>query len=160
MRRSSTPATSRVSAEQILLKDPEVAGVFSVMGFSFSGAAPNQGLIFASLKPFDQRKGAEHSLQTVLGRVSGQFAAISGANIFAVAPPSIPGLGAFGGFEFQVLDQSGQDINALANATYAMAGAGNQSPKLPRPVHLVHGQRPAAQRRRSIATARWRSDCR
>src|SRR3954451_21110597 len=71
-------------AEMILLKDPEVAGVFSVMGFSFSGAAPNQGLIFTSLKPFDQRKGAEHSLQTVLGRVSGQFAAISGANIFAV----------------------------------------------------------------------------
>ncbi len=117
-------------AEQILLKDPEVAGVFAVMGFSFSGAAPNQGLIFASLKPFDQRKGDEHSLRTVLGRVSGQFAAISGANVFAVAPPSIPGLGAFGGFEFQVLDQSGQDINALANATYAMAGAGNQSPKL------------------------------
>jgi HAE1 family hydrophobic/amphiphilic exporter-1 len=117
-------------AEQILMKDPEVAGVFSVMGFSFSGAAPNQGLIFTSLKPFANRKGAEHSLQTVLGRVSGQFAGISGANIFAVAPPSIPGLGAFGGFEFQVLDQSGTDINALANATYAMAGAGNQSPKL------------------------------
>src|SRR4051812_23578619 len=117
-------------AEMILLKDPEVAGVFSVMGFSFSGAAPNQGLIFTSLKPFDQRKGAEHSLQAVLGRVSGQFAGISGANIFAVAPASIPGLGAFGGFEFQVLDQSGQDINALANATYAMAGAGNQSPGL------------------------------
>jgi HAE1 family hydrophobic/amphiphilic exporter-1 len=117
-------------AEQILIKDPEIAGVFSVMGFSFSGAAPNQGLIFSSLKPFAERKGPEHSLQTVLGRVSGQLAGISGANIFATPPPSIPGLGAFGGFEFQVLDQSGTDINALANATYAMAGAGNQSSKL------------------------------
>ncbi len=117
-------------AEEILMKDPEVAGVFSVMGFSFSGAAPNQGLIFTSLKPFEARKGDEHSLQAVLGRVSGQFASISGANIFAVAPPSIPGLGAFGGFEFQVLDQAGTDINALASATYAMAGAGNGSPKL------------------------------
>jgi hydrophobic/amphiphilic exporter-1 (mainly G- bacteria), HAE1 family len=117
-------------AEQILLKDPEVAGVFSVMGFSFSGAAPNQGLIFTSLKPFAEREGPEHSLQTVLGRVSGQFAGISGANIFATPPPSIPGLGAFGGFEFQVLDQAGTDINALANATYAMAAAGNKSPRL------------------------------
>jgi hydrophobic/amphiphilic exporter-1 (mainly G- bacteria), HAE1 family len=117
-------------AEQILLKDPEVAGVFSVMGFSFSGAAPNQGLIFTSLKPFAEREGPEHSLQTVLGRVSGQFAGISGANIFATPPPSIPGLGAFGGFEFQVLDQAGTDINALANATYAMAAAGNKSPGL------------------------------
>jgi HAE1 family hydrophobic/amphiphilic exporter-1 len=117
-------------AEQILLKDPEVAGVFSVMGFSFSGAAPNQGLIFTSLKPFDERKGPEHSLQTVIGRVSAQYAGISGANVFATAPPSIPGLGAFGGFEFQVLDETGTDINALANATYAMAAAGNQSPRL------------------------------
>ncbi len=117
-------------AEAILMKDPEVESVFSVMGFSFSGAAPNQGLIFTSLKPFAERKGAAHSLQTVLGRVSGQFAGISGANVFATPPPSIPGLGAFGGFEFQVLDQAGTDINALAAATYAMAGAGNQSPKL------------------------------
>ena len=117
-------------AEQILIKDPEIAGVFAVMGFSFSGAAPNQGLIFSSLKPFAERKGAERSLQTVLARVSGQLAGISGANIFVTPPPSIPGLGAFGGFEFQVLDQSGTDINALANATYAMAAAGNQSPKL------------------------------
>ncbi len=119
-------------AEQILLKDPEIAGVFSVMGFSFSGAAPNQGLIFTSLKPFAEREGAEHSLQTVLGRVSAQFAGISGANVFATAPPSIPGLGAFGGFQFQVLDQAGTDINALASATYAMAAAGNASPKLSR----------------------------
>ncbi len=117
-------------AEQILLKDPEVEGVFAVMGFSFSGAAPNQGLIFTSLKPFAERKGAEHSLQAVIGRVSGQFAGISGANVFATPPPAIPGLGAFGGFEFQVLDQTGTDINALAAATYAMAGAGNQSPML------------------------------
>jgi HAE1 family hydrophobic/amphiphilic exporter-1 len=117
-------------AEQILLKDPEVLGVFSVMGFSFSGAAPNQGLIFTSLKPFAEREGPEHSAQTVINRVRGQFAGISGANVFPTPPASIPGLGAFGGFEFQVLDQGGTDINALAAATYAMAGAGNQSPRL------------------------------
>jgi hydrophobic/amphiphilic exporter-1 (mainly G- bacteria), HAE1 family len=117
-------------AEQILLKDPEVLGVFSVMGFSFSGAAPNQGLIFSSLKPFAERDGPEHSAQTVINRIRGQFAGISGANVFPTPPASIPGLGAFGGFEFQVLDQGGTDINALAAATYAMAGAGNRSPRL------------------------------
>jgi len=117
-------------AEQILLKDPEVQGVFSVMGFSFSGAAPNQGLIFTSLKPFAERKGPEHSLKAVMNRVRGQLFGISGANIFAFPPASIPGLGAFGGFEFQVLDQTGTDINALASATYALAAAGNESPKL------------------------------
>ena len=44
-------------AEQIIMKDPDVLALFSVMGFSFSGAASNQGLMFARLKPFDERKG-------------------------------------------------------------------------------------------------------
>ena len=38
-------------AEAILLKTAgEFEGVFSVMGFSFSGAASNQGLIFSPFK--------------------------------------------------------------------------------------------------------------
>ena len=118
-------------AELILMKEPDVEGVFSVMGFSFSGAAPNQGLIFSSLKPFDQRRGDDHSLKAVLNRLRGPLMfGISGALVIPVAPAPIPGLGEFGGFEFQVLDQSGSDIGALANATYAVVGAGNQSPRL------------------------------
>ena len=38
-------------AEGIILKDPDVMALFSVMGFSFSGAASNQGLMFIRLKP-------------------------------------------------------------------------------------------------------------
>ena len=53
-----TGAVAR-EAEKILMAEPDILGVFSVMGFSFSGAAPNQGIVFASLKPFDERKGAE-----------------------------------------------------------------------------------------------------
>jgi HAE1 family hydrophobic/amphiphilic exporter-1 len=56
--------------------------------------------------------------------------AIPGAIIVGFPPPAIPGLGRFGGFEFQVLDQSGNDIVNLAQATQAVAAAGNQSPKL------------------------------
>jgi len=114
-------------AEAILLKDPDIEGVFAVMGFSFSGAAPNQGLIFSSLKPFDDRKGDDHSLKAVLNRLRGPLFGISGGFVIPFAPAPIPGLGEFGGFEFQVLDQSGSDINALAAATFAMVGAGNQS---------------------------------
>jgi HAE1 family hydrophobic/amphiphilic exporter-1 len=124
--------TSRVAseAEQILLKDPDIAGVFAVMGFSFTGAAPNQGLIFASLKPFAEREGREHELKAVLGRVGGPLGAISGGLVVPFPPPAIEGLGTFGGFEFQVLDQSGGNIDALAAATYALVGAGNASPRL------------------------------
>ncbi len=114
-------------AEQVLLKDPDINSVFAVMGFSFSGAAPNQGLIFSSLKPFAEREGADHELKAVLNRIRGPLMGISGGVVIPFAPPAIPGLGAFGGFEFQVLDQAGTDINALAAATYGMIGAGNAS---------------------------------
>ncbi len=97
------------------------------MGFSFSGAAPNQGLMFARLKPFEDRPGAEHSVQTVLGRLAGPLFSLPGAIVVGFSPPSIPGLSRFGGFEFQILDQTGQDIANLASATQRIAAAGNQS---------------------------------
>jgi HAE1 family hydrophobic/amphiphilic exporter-1 len=117
-------------AESIISNDPDVMALFSIMGFSFSGAASNQGLMFVRLKPFDERIGDEHSVQAVLGRISGPLFSIPGAIVVAFTPPAIQGLSRFGGFEFQVLDQSGGDINRLAEATRAIAGAGNQSPKL------------------------------
>lgn len=117
-------------AEKILMADPDIMALFSVMGFSFGGAAPNAGIMFVRLKEFADRPGKEHSLQAVLGRVSGPLFAIPGAIIAGFPPPSIPGLGRFGGFEFQVLDQTGTDITNLAQATQAMTAAGNQSPRL------------------------------
>ncbi len=117
-------------AEQVLLTDPDILAVFSVMGFSFSGAAPNQGIIFARLKPFENRPGAAHSNQAVIARVMPKLMGIPGAVVVAFSPPSIPGLSRFGGFEFQVLDQTGTDISTLARGAYAVMGAANKSPLL------------------------------
>ena len=96
--------TSKVaaSAEQILMKDPDILALFSVMGFSFSGAAPNQGIMFVRLKEFKDRPGDARALSAVLRRVSGPLFGIPGAIVVAFTPPSIPGLSRFGGFEFQV----------------------------------------------------------
>src|SRR4051794_5407091 len=118
-------------AEQIIMKDPDVLALFSVMGFSFTGASANTGLMFARLKPFADRPGREHSVQAILGRISGPLFGLPGAIVVGFTPPSIPGLSRFGGFEFQVLDQGGAaDINALAQATQAIVGAGNRSGRL------------------------------
>ena len=117
-------------AEKIIMADPDVVALFSVMGFSFSGAASNTGIMFARLKDFKDREGEEHSVQAVLGRLGGRLFSIPGAIIVGFPPPAIPGLSRFGGFEFQVLDQSGTDITNLAQATQALTAAGNQSPKL------------------------------
>src|SRR4051812_8180623 len=129
---SSLQYTGNVArqAEQIFMADPDIMTMFSVMGFSFSGAAPNQGIMFVRLKPFEQRKGAAHSAGAVIGRVMPKLLSIPGAIVVSFAPPSIPGLSRFGGFEFQVLDQTGTDINTLARGAYAVMGAAAQSSRV------------------------------
>jgi|SoiMethySBSTD1v2_1073268.scaffolds.fasta_scaffold34210_3 HAE1 family hydrophobic/amphiphilic exporter-1 len=115
-------------AEAVVAKQPEVLALFSVAGFSFSGSAPNQGLMFARLKPYEERREPSHSLAAVLTRMRGQLlGGIPGALVIPVAPPAIQGLSTFGGFQFEVLDGSGGDIANLANVTYQMMGKGNQS---------------------------------
>ena len=116
--------------EKILYSDPDIASAFSVMGFSFSGAAPNNGLIFTSLKSYDQRQRPDQSLAAVLNRLRGPLFGIPGAIVVPFAPPAIQGLSVFGGFQFEVLDQSGGAIAGLADATTALVGAGNQSGKV------------------------------
>ena len=119
-------------AEAILAKVPEVEAVFSVAGFSFAGSAPNQGLIFAKLKDFAERPGDEHRLQNILPRLRGQLFGIQNAFVIPFAPPSIQGLGAFGGFTFEVLDQGGgtANIQSLAAATFGIVGASQQSQRV------------------------------
>jgi HAE1 family hydrophobic/amphiphilic exporter-1 len=116
--------------EQIIAADRDVLATFSVMGFSFSGASSNTGLMFVRLKPYNERRGPDHVLQSVLRRVTGPLFSIPGALVFAFTPPAIPGLSRFGGFEFQVLDQTGTSIDTLARGVQAVVAAGNRSPKL------------------------------
>jgi hydrophobic/amphiphilic exporter-1 (mainly G- bacteria), HAE1 family len=113
--------------EEVLSSDPDVATAFSVAGFSFAGAAPNTGMLFTRLKDYSERKGPEHSLNAVLNRLRGRLFGIPGAIVAAFPPPAIQGLSVFGGFQFEVLDQTGGDISALGQAAQALMAAGNQS---------------------------------
>ncbi|HEY5618125.1 MAG TPA: multidrug efflux RND transporter permease subunit [Vicinamibacterales bacterium] len=122
-------STSLGEAEKVLMSTPEVESVFSIGGFSFAGNASNQGMIFSLLKPFEDRQGAEHRLQGLLPRLQGPLFGIQSAMVISFAPPAIFGLGAFGGFEMQVLDQTGSgDIQTLASGTQSLIGASQQSP--------------------------------
>ena len=129
---SSLENTSKVAqeAERVLMATPEARAVFSIVGFSFAGSAPNQAMIFSSLKPFDERRSEEHRLQAVLTRLRGQLFGIQGAMVIPFAPPSINGLGAFGGFTFEVLDLRGADVNQLAAATWGLIGQSAQSQRV------------------------------
>ena len=107
---------------------PEVESVFTILGFSFTGNAPNQGLIFTLLKPFDQRVKPESRIQGLLPRLRGPLFGIQNALVIPVAPPSIQGLGNFGGFTVEVIDQGGgRDIESLSAGTQALIAASQRS---------------------------------
>lgn len=117
--------------EEVLKAQPEVAGVFAVGGFSFGGSGPNKGILFVNLRPWAERKGHERSAQSVVERLRGPLFGIGGGMVLPFAPPSIQGVGNFGGFQFELEDQSGRgSLDELAGATGALMGAGNGSPKL------------------------------
>ena len=117
-------------AEQIMIKMPEFKHMFAAGGFGFSGTAPNQGLLFAQLKDFAERRGPEHSAKTVVGTLFGAFSQITGAMVLPILPPAINGLGQFGGITYELLDQSGGPIENLGAAAQQLIGQAAQTPGL------------------------------
>jgi HAE1 family hydrophobic/amphiphilic exporter-1 len=113
--------------EKVLFADPDVLSAFSVVGFSFSGAAPNNGLIFTRLKPYDQRRGRAHALPAILARVRGPMSRIPGANVVPFSPPAIQGLSSVGGFQYELLDETGGDVTRFADTVGAFIGKVNRS---------------------------------
>jgi HAE1 family hydrophobic/amphiphilic exporter-1 len=117
--------------EGVLARQPEIAGAFTVAGFSFGGSGANRGLVFVSLKPFAERPDDAQSAQALQRRLFGALSGVTGALVIPFLPPSIQGVSAFGGFQFEVLDQTGNpDIAPLEAATRALVAAGNQTPGL------------------------------
>jgi HAE1 family hydrophobic/amphiphilic exporter-1 len=104
--------------------------VFNVNGFSFAGPGPNRAVMFVGLKPFDQRSGDEHSAQAVISRIRGPLMGIRGALVIPFLPPSIQGVGTFGGLQLEVEDRAGGPIENLAAATFAIVGAASRDPRL------------------------------
>ncbi|HVC21520.1 MAG TPA: multidrug efflux RND transporter permease subunit [Vicinamibacterales bacterium] len=117
-------------AEQVLHTVPDIDTVFTVNGFSFLGGGSNTAMLFVHLKPFDQRPGEANSAMTIIRELYGRFARISGAVVLPFLPPAIQGVGQFGGFQFEVLDQGGASVSALAAATQQMVRLGNRTPGL------------------------------
>jgi HAE1 family hydrophobic/amphiphilic exporter-1 len=114
----------------VLSKEPEIRDVFAVSGFGFAGSAPNRGLTFATLKPYSKRKGSRHTADAVLARIRRPLFGISGAIVIPFSPPSVSGVGAFGGFQFEVQDQGNHSLEELANVTSNLVRQGSARKEL------------------------------
>jgi len=110
----------------LVAQDPDVYGTFSVMGFSLTGgSSPNTGIIFAPLKPVDERtkKGAGHSAHDIVLRNAQKLFAIPGGILFAVEPPAIQGIGTVGGFQFMLQDGGRNTFGDIDRIAHTMVGA-------------------------------------
>jgi hydrophobic/amphiphilic exporter-1 (mainly G- bacteria), HAE1 family len=117
-------------AEALLSKSPEVNGVFTVVGFGFSGSAPNRALLFANLKDFRERKGPEHSGATVVEKLRGAMMGIPGGLVVPFNPPAIQGASQLGGFTFEVEDLGRNTLQTLATTTNQLVATGNGDKRL------------------------------
>jgi len=117
-------------AETMMLQQPEVSDVFSVSGFSFTGVGSNNGIAFARLTPWSDRRGSNQSAQAVIARLSQELFAINGASVFAFNPPAIQGPSNVGGFDLEVEDPTNLGIPALAQASQAIEFRANTDPML------------------------------
>lgn len=127
-------------AEAILKEVPEVQQIFAVGGFGFSGSTPNNGLIFTTLKPWEERTRSDQSIQSIIGGFFptpyGLFPKMLGIQEATVIPfnfPAISGIGNFGGFEFHMQDRLGLDFKALGETLNKFIARASTYPSADRP---------------------------
>ena len=116
--------------EKFYLDQKEVEHVIGVAGFSFVGRGQNVGIVFVTLKPWDERKAEGSSSVALVRKANMALFQIKRAMIFAVNPPPIPELAALGGFDFRLQDRGGVGREKLLEARNMALGMAAQDPVL------------------------------
>ncbi len=116
----------------IVMERPEVDDVVAITGLNFltNSQQSNSAAAFAILKPWAERPGKEHSAQAIVAALKPRLLGLPNAIALSFDPPSIPGLGTTGGFEFEVEDLTGKGARALDAATQALMAEARKQPEL------------------------------
>jgi multidrug efflux pump len=116
-------------AEAILAKEETIQESIAIVGFSIFYRYANQAFVFATLKPWEERKGEGQHVKDVLARLNRQFFAISEARVFALNEPPIAGMGSVAGFDYRLLSTDGDRAKLDATAA-ALVAAASQDPAI------------------------------
>ncbi|AQA17785.1 RND transporter [Halioglobus japonicus] len=117
----------------LISKNPAVETVTAVSGFSLlSGAmSSNGGTLFVGLKPWEEREDFTSSSFGVAQTINAQgFQMVPEAQVFALTPPSVPGMGASGGLEVVLQDTLSRSSQELASALNHLIVEANHTPAL------------------------------
>ncbi|MDF3855569.1 efflux RND transporter permease subunit [Paracoccus sp. P2] len=107
-----------------------VESFFGVSGFSFAGSGQNMGIAFLRLKDWDERPGAEQSVQAIAGRAFPALMGIRDAMAFPIVPPSVIELGNVSGFDFYLQARAGQAHEQLLDARNQLLGMSGQDGRI------------------------------
>jgi multidrug efflux pump len=118
--------------EKILATEPAVQDVALVNGYSLVDGTfrNNAAIFFPSLKPFEEREDPALLSFRALPRLNQQFAQLKDGFVRAINPPSIPGLGTTGGFEFYIQNRGSGDTRATGEAVQAFLAVARQRTEL------------------------------
>jgi multidrug efflux pump len=114
------------------LKQAGVANAVAFPGLSINGftVAPNSGIVFFTLNPFDERQSANLSGPAIAAALNQKFAGIKEAYVLTVMPPAVMGLGTIGGFKLYVEDRADLGYDALYQNLQGVIAKGYQEPAL------------------------------
>jgi multidrug efflux pump len=117
---------------EIGLKQPGVVSAVQFPGLSINGFvnAPNAGIVFFTLAPFDERRTKETYGLSIAGALNQKFGGIQDAFVAVFPPPPVSGLGTVGGFKMQLEDRAGLGEAELYKALQALMGRAYQTPQL------------------------------
>ncbi|MDO9418090.1 efflux RND transporter permease subunit [Pararhizobium sp.] len=116
----------------IALKVPGVESAIAFPGLSINGFtnASNAGIVFLSLKPFEERTTPDLSAGAIAGRLNMELGAIQDSFSAIFPPPPVQGLGAIGGFKLQIEDRNGLGYEALDGAVKGFLAKAYARPEL------------------------------
>ena len=117
--------------EDILKQTEEIEHYSRVAGYGLiAGQGTSYGTIIVRLKDWGERKGEEHSANSVVARLNAQFAQIKEAQIFVFQPPMIPGYGMGNAIELNMQDRTGGDMGTFYQSVMQFLTALNQRPEV------------------------------
>lgn len=132
------PATSLDKTEatlakvdKILAANPAVESRTEILGYSFiAGQGNTYGTFIVKLKDWSEREKGQNAT-SVLGQLYGAVGQqIKDATVMMFQPPMISGYSVTSGFELQLQDKTGGDINKFFQIYQQFIGALNQRPEI------------------------------
>jgi multidrug efflux pump len=121
------------AVENYFLHGPEKKNVktyFTVAGGGGGASGQNTGQAYLNLADYDQRKGAKNSADAIVERASAAFRGLRDAQVFALVPGAIRGLGQSSGFTMELLNTGGMPKEKFEEARDKLLAAATANPKL------------------------------